>query len=99
MIIVTGEIEIDPTDIEPLRAAAINMMDETAKEAGCRFYRFYQDLQHPGKVRVYEEWESEAHLQAHMETAHMKAWRAALSEIAIRSRKIQVLTGATAHDL
>ncbi|MEM9050399.1 MAG: putative quinol monooxygenase [Pseudomonadota bacterium] len=99
MIVVTGEIEIDPAQIETLRAAAITMMEETAKEAGCEFYRFYQDLEHPGRLRVYEEWESEAHLQAHMETAHMAVWRSALAEIDIKSRKIQVLTGAAARAL
>lgn len=99
MLIVTGEIEIDPADVGRLRDAAITMMDETAKEEGCRFYRFYQDIQHPGKIRVYEEWESEAHLQAHMETPHMKAWRAAMSGITVTGRRIQVLTGASARDL
>lgn len=99
MIIVTGEIEIDPAAIDALRGAAITMMAETAKEEGCLFYRFYQDLEHPGKVRVYEEWESEVHLQAHMETPHMQVWRAALADITLKSRRIQILTGATARDL
>jgi quinol monooxygenase YgiN len=99
MLIVTGEIEIDPADVETVRAAAIVMMDETGKEAGCRFYRFYQDLGHPGKIRVYEEWESQAHLDAHMATPHMADWRRALSGVTVKSRRIHVLTGASVHDL
>lgn len=99
MLIVTGEIEIEPADIEALRAAAVAMMTETAKEQGCRFYRFYQDLEHPARLRVYEEWESEADLTAHMATPHMAAWRKALSGIGVRSRKIHVLTGASVRDL
>ena len=88
MLIVTGEIEIDPADIETLRAAAIVMMDETAKEEGCRFYRFYQDVQHPGKVRVYEEWDSREALQAHFETPHMKVWRQGIADLTVLGRSV-----------
>lgn len=99
MLIVTEEVEIDPAAVEALRAAAIVMMAETAKEEGCRVYRFCQDLEHPARIRVCEEWDSEAHPAAHMATPHMADWRKALSGIGVKSRKIKVLTGATARDL
>ncbi|MEM7189091.1 MAG: putative quinol monooxygenase [Pseudomonadota bacterium] len=88
MICVAGEMVIAEKDIEAARAAAIDMMDETAKEDGCIHYRFYQDVQHPTKFHVYEEWESPAHLAAHAKSDHMKVFRAALSELTVESRDI-----------
>lgn len=99
MLIVTGEIEIDPAAAEALRAAALPMMEATAREPGCRFYRFYQDVGRPGVFRVYEEWESQADLDAHMTTPHMAEWRRALGEIGVRRRQVRILSGATVREL
>lgn len=97
MLIVTGEVELAPGDVERIRAAAIAMMEATAAEPGCRFYRFYEDVGRPGVMRVYEEWESEEALAAHGRAPHMGVWRAALAEVGLLRREIWVLTGATAR--
>lgn len=88
MLIVTGIIEINPDHIGPAQAAALTMMEETRKEDGCIVYEFSQLVEAPARFRVYEEWESAAHLKAHGQTAHMAAFRAALSEVGIVSREI-----------
>jgi len=94
MIIVTGEFELEPGAIDAVRPAAIEMMRETAKEDGCRYYRFYADVEHPHLVRVYEEWDSRAALEAHMQTPHMKVWREALVG-KIVSRAVKTIEGGT----
>ena len=88
MLIVTGIIEIDPEHVTSAQAAAVKMMEETRKEAGCLAYEFSQTIEAPHRLRVYEEWESEAALQAHFETRHMAAFREALGEIGLLSREI-----------
>lgn len=89
MIIVSGEIELDPAKAASVMDAARTMMAETRKEDGCISYCFYQSLENPGVFRVFEEWESRAHLQAHFEAPHMADWRAALGEIGIDRRDIK----------
>ena len=99
MIIVTGEFELPADKIEDARAAALEMMRETHKEDGCIHYRFYQDLEVPTTFRVYEEWESDAHLQAHFDTAHMATFRAALGGIGLISRKVKKIEAGASVDL
>lgn len=89
MIVVSGEIEINPSDTAKIMDAATTMMAETRREAGCHSYAFYQSLEKPGLYRVFEEWESLEHLQAHFETAHMATWRKALSDISVYRREIK----------
>lgn len=89
MIIVSGEIELEKAVADSLIAAARTMMAETRKEDGCISYAFYQSLEYPAVFRVFEEWESLAHLEAHFEAPHMADWRAALKDIGIRRRDIK----------
>jgi quinol monooxygenase YgiN len=43
-----------------------------------------------GLVRVYEEWESRPHLEAHFRQPHMGPWRAKLAEIGASGRSLKV---------
>lgn len=98
MLIVTGIIEINPENIGPAQAAAIKMMEETRKEAGCHIYEFSQLIEAPHRFRVYEEWKDAAALKAHGESAHMAAFREALGEIGVISREIETIeAGARAR--
>ncbi len=89
MIIVAGEIEIDPGDAQAARAAARAMIEATEREPGCVRYRIWADLEHPGRFHLDEEWESAADLAAHFETPHMQIWREALSAVRILFRDIR----------
>ncbi len=91
MLIVTGTIEIDPAHIGPTKAAALKLMAETRKEAGCHVYEFSQLIEAPHRFRVYEEWEDAAALKAHGESAHMAAFRDVLGKIGILSRDIETI--------
>lgn len=89
MIIVAGEIEIDPKDAPAARAGARDMIAATEREPGCIRYRLWADLEHPGRFHLYEEWESAADLAAHFETPHMQTWREVLSGVRILSRDLR----------
>ncbi|RMF36308.1 MAG: antibiotic biosynthesis monooxygenase [Alphaproteobacteria bacterium] len=99
MIVVSGEIVVAPEDMERLRPAAIRMMAETAKEDGCILYTFAEHIGRPGCIRIYEEWESEAHLEAHFNTPHMAEWRAAFRDVTQLSREVKVLSGCSVRTL
>ncbi len=99
MIVVTGEFRFQPGRDEAVRAAMVDMMNETAKEAGCLHYRFYCDVEHTDRYRVYEEWESDAHLADHAASAHMKVFRERLKEIGVVSRKVKKMEAGPATEL
>ena len=89
MIIVAGTIRIDPDKTEAFLPHAKSMLTATREEAGCRVYSYAFDVEEAGLVRIYEEWDSRAHLEAHFKVPHMADWRAALAEIGAHSRAIK----------
>ena len=89
MLIVAGEIEIDPARREDAIAAAREMMAATRQEAGCVQYAFSADLAEPGRFRIFEEWESQAALDAHFATPHMAAFQARVAGLGVRGMRIQ----------
>lgn len=88
MLIVTGVIEVAPENVVQAMAAARAMVAETLREEGCRVYEFSRILGAENRFRIYEEWESEAALNAHFQTPHMARFRAELGRIGILSREI-----------
>ncbi len=57
------------------------LMEPTRKEDGCYIYDLHKDNEDPDFFVYYEKWESEAHLDAHMDTPHIKAYIDATKEI------------------
>ena len=88
MLIVSAVTELAEADIPKAQEAAIEMMTETAKEPGCLVYEFSQVLGQPGRFRIYEEWDSEAALDAHFSAPHMARFREVLNTLDIRSSEI-----------
>ena len=48
------------------------LIEPTRKEKGCVFYELHQNLNNPQDIAFIEEWESEADLNVHLESAHIK---------------------------
>jgi quinol monooxygenase YgiN len=89
MLIVAGEIEIDPSKREEAVAAARDMMEATRREPGCISYAFSADLSDPGRFRIFEEWESQAALDAHFAAPHMAAFSTRVAGLGVHAMRIQ----------
>lgn len=89
MLVIAGEIEIDPNEREAAAAAALRMMAETRKEAGCISYSLSGDLAQSGLFRIFEEWESQQALDAHFASPHMATFQAAVGGLGVKRMKIQ----------
>lgn len=76
MLTIAGILKLDPAKAEEAKRAMQEMMAETRKEAGCNAYVFSADLDEAGVFRIFEEWESDAALQAHFAAPHIKAFQA-----------------------
>lgn len=90
MIIVAGTIRIPEDKIEALLPTATATVGATRKEAGCLLYSFAFDIEDRGLMRIFERWESRAHLDAHFKQPHMEPWRQKLAEIGASGRELML---------
>ena len=66
MVIVGGRFEMDPAEREAFLAERDEMMRTSRGEDGCLEYTFAPDPLEPGRVVLFERWESQAALDAHL---------------------------------
>ena len=64
-----------------LRAALIGLLAPTRNETGCLNYDVHQSVDDPAKFLFHENWTSKAHLDAHLQSAHVKALRPRVDEL------------------
>ncbi len=66
-VLISGELEFPPENREPALAGAKNLIEMALAERGCRHYAWTTSPHYPGRVHVFEEWDSAEDLQAHLE--------------------------------
>lgn len=66
IVVISGEIEFPPENREAALAGAKDLIDMALAEKGCRHYAWSADPHYPGRVHVFEEWETAEDLQAHL---------------------------------
>ena len=57
---------------EIVKKELLNLVDPTRLEKGCVDYTFYQDNEDPNVLMLYENWETNEDLEAHMNTDRFK---------------------------
>lgn len=88
MLVIAGEIRIDPDQRERARSAASEMMEATRREPGCGAYVFSFDFDDPGLVHLFEQWDSAEALTAHFATPHMARFQEAIAGV-VRGSTLQ----------
>lgn len=88
MLVVTGIIEIDEGSVAAAKELAGPMGTASRAEPGCHAYAFYQDLEDPTRIRIYEEWETQADLDAHFATPHMAVFGEGLGKLTVKSMNV-----------
>jgi quinol monooxygenase YgiN len=66
MVIVAGVFTMDPGQREAYLAGRIELMRVSRAEKGCIEYTFAADPLDPGRVVLFEKWESQEDLDAHL---------------------------------
>lgn len=66
MVIVAGKGYVDPGHRQALLSSLQASVRQTRAESGCLDYVVAADPVEPGRVNVYERWESKEHLAAHL---------------------------------
>lgn len=88
MIVIHGILSVDPASEADLLAAVGPLVETTNQEAGCVAYIFSKDLAVPGTVHIFEEWESDEALKAHMAADHYRTFGRALRGLGVTSSVI-----------
>ena len=78
MLLVAVEFRVDPGRSGEFTDAARDLSEPTRREAGCRRFEFWADLEGSGRFLVFEEWAGADDLRAHRETPHVAAFREAI---------------------
>lgn len=84
LLIVAGEVEIDPSNHDDAIEAARNVMAATREEEGCLEYTIAADLDDPARFVIVERWASPDALEAHFATPHMAEFQAAMGGLGVR---------------
>lgn len=66
MIIVAGHFIVDPSQREQFLRSREDVMRASRAEPGCITYAFSADPLDPGRVLLFERWESKAALAGHL---------------------------------
>jgi quinol monooxygenase YgiN len=66
MLIVAGHFDIDPAQRDDFLTARSPAMESTRKEGGCLEYVMSADPIDPTRVVLFERWDDQAALDAHM---------------------------------
>ena len=67
MLIVAGHFDVDPEQRETFIAERTEAMRTSRAEEGCHVYAMTADPLEPGRVLLFERWESKEALRAHLE--------------------------------
>jgi quinol monooxygenase YgiN len=87
MLIVAGTFEVDPERREEFIADRVESMRTSRAEPGCIAYAFMADPIEPGRVLLFERWESKDALAAHL--AALRSAPRPASDIKILGAEIQ----------
>ncbi len=64
MVIVAGHVTVQPQQRESYLAGSVIIVEQARKEVGCLDVAITADLVDPGRVNIFERWESQAALEA-----------------------------------
>ena len=64
MVIVAGHLIVDPEQRESYLADCVSVVEEARKAPGCLDFTIAADLVDPGRIDVFEHWESQADVEA-----------------------------------
>lgn len=64
MVIVSGHVTVEPHERESYLAGCVSIVERAREADGCLDVAITADLIDPGRVNIYERWESQAAVEA-----------------------------------
>ena len=82
-ITVVATFQAKPDKEAELKIALISLVAPTRKEADCINYDLHASPEDPAKFLFHENWASKTHLDAHLQSAHIKALLPRMDELCV----------------
>jgi quinol monooxygenase YgiN len=79
MVIVAGHITVDPEQRESYLAGSVSVVEKARQADGCLDFAITADLLDPGRVNLFERWESQAAVESSAGAARATSNAAMLS--------------------
>lgn len=98
-VIVSGWIDFAPEHREQALGHFSAVVAESRQEPGCLDYVFCPDPDDPGRVRVFEHWDSDASLTEHLTLPHVLRLRAAIAPLTRTGRSMTHSTVAVSRPM
>ena len=83
MVIVAGHIAVDPEQRESLLADSMSVVEKARRADGCLDFAMTADLLDPGRVNLFEHWESQAAVKAFRRSAPRNKHGAAMLSVSV----------------
>ena len=64
MVIVAGHVVVDPEQRDDYLAGCVEVVRQARRASSCLDFSLSADLLEPGRVNIYERWESQAAVEA-----------------------------------
>lgn len=79
MILVTATARVRAGTRDDALSAAARMREATAAEPGCREYSFWMAADDPDSLLLFERWDDQESLDAHLAAPHVAEFGAAIA--------------------
>lgn len=89
-ITVVATFQAKPGKEDELKQALIGLLAPTRQEAGCINYDLHVLPEDPARFLFHENWMSKAHLDAHLQSAHIKVLLPRVPELAVAMPEIRI---------
>ena len=89
LLTVVAEMQAQPGKEEALRRAVLALIEPTRREDGCVQYDLHVHTGDPARFVFYENWTSQADLDRHAASAHLKKFGAATADLLVEPPRIE----------
>lgn len=87
---VVATFQAKPGKEVELKIALIGLVAPTRREAGCLNYDLHIFPEDAGKFLFHENWMSQAHLDAHLQSPHIKALLPRIDDLCVAFPEIKI---------
>ena len=88
MVIVAGHISVEPEQRKSYLAGCMRIVEQARRAVGCLDFAICADLVDPGRVNIFELWESQAALETFRGSGPDTEQRAAMLTVSVREYDI-----------